>query len=236
MFKIVVAEQFNPLAGEIHSFLSPVNYLKLKDTTGIVFHCDGILAAYCISRVIGRRIRRTSFDFGSVALPYLEARAQAGDHVLFVGGRPAELAAFSENIRRACPQLQFDTVSGYPDDGKFSDGWVGDLLTRTQGRNGASVILALGAPLQEQVALRLKAAGFGGAIVTAGAFMSQTANSDAGRYYPIWVNRFHLRSFWRLAKEPHTRKRFPLVFLFPFIFAFDLLCGRTRIEVFHRAP
>lgn len=224
-----ISDEFAPKPGTVYSFMSPVNYFKLgSNETSCTFYCDGMLAAWLFSRILGRRIPRLSFDLGSIAQVFLTEQERRGLSVLFVGGRPDQKETFLSNLNARFPKLKAECASGYPPGGFSSDDVLNDLNEAAARYD--SVVLSLGAPLQERVALALHRKGYKGTLLTAGAFVSQTAAGQDGNYYPAWMNRLHLRFAWRLIKEPHTRTRFPLVLLFPFALAMDLLLRRVHIS------
>ena len=68
------------------------------------------------------------------------------------------------------------------------------------------VICGMGTPLQEYFLLDLKKEGWKGEGFTCGGFFHQTANRII--YYPEWINRFGLRSFYRMYDEPKLIKRY----------------------------
>lgn len=229
--RLAILPAFTGVAPGFYSFISPVAYYSLRDHHfSCRYFCDGMLAAWLFSLVLRCPIARTSFDYGSIAEPYLKECERRGMHVLVMGGTPAEAQAFGRHLMTTYPALRQQCLDGYPAGG-FSEPTIDALSARLEGVD--VLLLALGSPLQEQVGQQLINRGFKGTIITAGAFVTQTVAADSGRFYPRWINALNLRFLWRLIHEPHTRRRFKYVLSFPVSFAIDRLRGRVQVL---RAP
>lgn len=225
--RITIRAEYSAPSPGFYSFIGPVAYYALRngDFTCQYF-CDGMLASTLFSIVFQRRIARTSFDYSSIARAFFEDCQHHRRRVLSLGGSAADAQRFSDHLRDFYPQLRFLCEDGYP------PGGYGPETLRSIGATAADfdvVLLALGSPLQEKVGQYLHDQGFPGIIVTAGAFVTQTAATGTGLYYPKLINALHLRFLWRLLREPHTRSRFKYVFMFPFSYAVDRLRGRIEV-------
>lgn len=222
-----VQPKFDGVKHGFFSFIGPVTYFELRNKSySCTYYCDGILASLIFSMICGRRIQRVSFDYSSIAKTFLTDCEQSRRRVLCIGGTESDSSKFSAHLMREYPELSFECLSGYPNGG-FNDLTLPKISL--QSIDFDVVLLALGTPLQERVGKHLLDNGFAGTIITAGAFISQTARAG-GRFYPKMVNILHIRFVWRLIFEPHTRPRFKYVFMFPIAFAIDLLKRRVAVR------
>lgn len=226
--RFVILPAFTGVAPGFYSFIGPVAYYTLRQHDyGCRYYCDGMFSALVFSLAVGRRVARTSFDYGSIAGPFLEECARRGLRLLVMGGQPAEAEAFSAHLMDRYPTLKQRCIDGFPAGG-FNDTMIDAI--HEQLAEFEVLLLALGSPLQERVGQSLMARGFAGTIITAGAFITQTSLANGqGAYYPTWINSLNLRFLWRLIHEPHTRSRFKYVFSFPISYAIDRLRGSVQI-------
>ena len=165
------------------------------------FTLDGIFLVWVIRLLFGRRIQRRSPDFSSYFTELFDWLDQGGKKVAFIGGSPYDIGVFAERVTALYPGIQVVlAVSGYEKD---DEGVVQKVLAC-----GAEVIvLGMGSPRQELFALLLKDRKCHGAILTCGAFISQTA-TGGGEYYPGWINRLNLRWVYRTFREPVLFRRY----------------------------
>lgn len=221
------AEFVHPDNG-FYSFIGPVAYYTLRTSRfSCEYFCDGMLGSWLFSLMFGRRIHRNSFDYSSIARPFLEGCRTNGRRLLAIGGNARDSALFDAHLRSTYPGLSYRCTDGYPQGGFGPDQLEAIALTA---KDFDVVLLALGSPLQERIGQFLVDRGFPGVIITAGAFIAQTAASgEVGQYYPKIINALNLRFLWRLIHEPHTRARFKYVFMFPFSIMFDIARGRVKV-------
>ena len=226
--RITIRAEFAVSAPGFYSFIGPVAYYSLRHQNfACEYFCDGMLASWVFSTIFRRSVRRTSFDYSSIAKRFFEDCEGHDRRILVVGGTFADAAAFGEHLRSTYPQLRFHCQDGYPIGG-FQASRFEAIATQASGFD--VVLLALGSPLQERVGQHLVERGFQGTVITAGAFVTQTVSAGARPYYPKLVNALNLRFLWRLIHEPHTRSRFKYVFMFPLSFLADLLRGNVRVK------
>lgn len=228
-----ICSNFTEIKPGFYSFVGPVSYFSLRNKDfGCVYYCDGILAARFFSLFLQMSIERTSFDYSSIASPFFSECERRGLRVRVVGGKPLEAKAFSEHLAVRFPFLMQECIDGYPPGG-FCEFTFNALSAKLVDDKVDVLILALGSPLQERVGQAVIANGFLGTVITAGAFVTQTALTGYhGSYYPNLVNAMHLRFLWRLIHEPHTRSRFKYVLLFPFAYMFDRLRARVSVMLY----
>jgi N-acetylglucosaminyldiphosphoundecaprenol N-acetyl-beta-D-mannosaminyltransferase len=178
-----------------------------------IFADGGLLARQLSSRT--RRIARRSFDFTSVARPVLDAATDSGFFVIFVGGTAEDAARFEAWLRQDLRLERCEVIDGFRADHE-------QLLAERLGRHRRVMIAyGTGTPKQEEQACRAKAAceaaGVTAQIFTCGGFITQTAASASGHFYPRWIDRAGLRWVWRCYKQPFVLKR--LLSIYPRAFA-----------------
>ena len=83
------------------------------------------------------------------------------------------------------------------------------------------VVCGMGTPTQELFLADLVKMGWEGNGFTCGGFFHQTKSEI--NYYPNFIDRFHLRYFYRLYKEPYLIKRVGSYFLFLLFFLIDAI-------------
>ena len=72
--------------------------------------------------------------------------------------------------------------------------------------SGAKVcIIGMGAPMQDEMAVLLKRAGFVGSVYTCGGFIHQTQETMIS--FPTWTNKFGLRWLYRIFTQSGMLKR-----------------------------
>ena len=103
----------------------------------------------------------------------------------------------------------------------YRDHLLRDVVSAvSEGGRDVMLVLGLGAPLQEKMAVQIKRRFWGRRrvkIMTCGGFISQTA-LKGGDFYPWWIDRLNLRCLWRCYKEPHVIKRYLLVYLRSYLY------------------
>ena len=223
-----IRAEFLPADKGFYSFIGPVAYYTLRaQPFACEYFCDGMLASWVFSLLFRRRVTRNSFDYGSVARPFLEGCQTNGRRLLAIGGNAQDSSRFEAHLRSNYPGLSFRCLDGYPAGG-FGPQRLEAIAQMTADFD--VILLAMGSPLQERVGEFLVERGFPGVVITAGAFIAQTAAAgEVGHYYPKIINALNLRFLWRLIHEPHTRARFKYVFMFPFSLAADLVRGNVRV-------
>ncbi|WP_335903763.1 WecB/TagA/CpsF family glycosyltransferase [Shewanella algae] len=200
-FKLAVSMLSNGVSTAI-SFVNPFSYnLILKEHYLIdlidQYYIDGALLCYLHGYYFGK-IGRASFDFSSVAGLVFKYAQENNMPIALIGASPREIPVAVDNIKRLYNNLEVSFYShGYFDS---IDSTIQDLKSVTP----KLIILGLGTPMQERVAIKLKLAlDFPVIIITCGGFLSQTA-LRADYYHPIvkklgirWAQRFYLHSHVR---------------------------------------
>jgi N-acetylglucosaminyldiphosphoundecaprenol N-acetyl-beta-D-mannosaminyltransferase len=182
------------------------DYLELLRTTDVVL-ADGIGVALAATRITGHRVPRISFDFTSLAGPFLERSAARGWSVGLVGADPGVTGRAAARIQERFPGLPvIDCGDGF----RSFDATAAQIHEA----NVDVVILGMGVPRQERFMHHL-ARTHRGILITCGGFLDQSQASL--RYYPRWVDRLNLRFAYRLAREPRRLGRRYMVEYWPFV-------------------
>lgn len=155
-------------------------------------------------------VKRRSFDLTSQALPIMGAAVRAGYFVAFFGGSAAEAALFHAWLETHMLSGRFAAFDGFETDRSAAVMALADREKRLM------IVFGTGTPHQERdafAALDLcNEAGSRVHVFTCGGFISQTAASKGGAFYPPLLERFHLRWLWRCLKQPFVIKRVLLVY------------------------
>jgi exopolysaccharide biosynthesis WecB/TagA/CpsF family protein len=199
--------------GKIHSFLNPFSYYKLRNRMGLLQEIDllafdGQLLVLLFRGLGLKHLTRKSFDMTSLAKEVLSKAVENEERVFIVGTTP-------ELIERAVTVLS-DAFEGLNVTG-YHHGYLGDqhdqrnqLITRIIDLRVDTVIVGMGAPLQEEFLVALKQANWHGTGFTCGGFLHQSARDID--YYPHWINRYHLRWLYRIYDEPRLFQRYFLLY------------------------
>jgi UDP-Gal:alpha-D-GlcNAc-diphosphoundecaprenol beta-1,4-galactosyltransferase len=202
----------------IITFVNPANFysfLQFDPENFDYIFSDGIL----LSRFLGEGNIRRSFDFTSLALPFFRHCESFSKKVLVSGGTPNEADFFAEFVREQVPNISIDCISGYSQSSLYLD--LKSVLEEYD-----YLVLSVGHPFQDRLALQLSADFPHLCIVTSGAFVSQTS-VNSGFYYPEIVDRLNLRWAYRAFFNKHVFKR--LVTSYP-IFCFRFFLDTVKLK------
>jgi UDP-Gal:alpha-D-GlcNAc-diphosphoundecaprenol beta-1,4-galactosyltransferase len=150
-------------------------------------------------------VAQRAFDASSIAVPLARSATARGFALVFVGGSAEESLRFGAWLREQLPAANVFTEDGF----SGRDDAVLDEVLRYHKK--LMIVYGTGTPKQEQqafaAATRCRAAGVSAQVFTCGGFISQTAGSPTGTFYPAWVRRFGLRWVWRCYRQPFVIKR-----------------------------
>lgn len=143
---------------------------------------------------------RLSFDLSSMAGPVFRDMIKHGESLYVLGAKPGEVEKSVETIKK-----NFDGIKiagchhGYIKDCKQK---VVDEIVKS----GAKIcIIGMGAPMQDEMAVLLKRAGFVGSVYTCGGFIHQTQDKIIS--FPDWTNKLGLRWLYRIFTQSGMLKR-----------------------------
>lgn len=181
---------------------------------------DGIGVVQVLRSLHDPRAERFSFDASSLYLPLFAALNKRRASVFVAGAGPGVAGHAVARMREEFPAIDYrGHCDGYRER---------EALRRTIIDAAPDVVLCgMGVPYQERFLLSLKAAGYGGIMISCGGFVDQLA--AASRYYPAWIDRLELRWAWRLYQEPGRLWRRYLVDYWPFILGSLPALARRRL-------
>lgn len=145
---------------------------------------------------------RLSFDMSSMAPVVFNDMIKHEKSLYILGAKPEEIWKSVKTIQSHFPELN---ISGYHH-GYIKD--IKDDVVNKIVQSGANVcIIGMGAPLQDEMAVRLKKAGFEGSVYTCGGFIHQTTEKILS--FPEWTNKLNVRFIYRWFREDGVFKRTP---------------------------
>lgn len=208
----------------LHTFLNHFSYLKARCNQYALrnidyIYIDGILLVYALRLAGIRNVKRMSFDMTSLAPLVFQHGIENGKTFYFVGSTEKSIKASLLNIRNSFNGIN---VIGFHN-GYFKTNAERMLvIDEICDLNPDILIVGMGTVIQECFLSDVRSAGWMGTGYTCGGFFHQTMNSI--KYYPELINRFHLRWFYRIWKEPSVVERYTVHFVrFIFIFLIDVL-------------
>lgn len=191
---------------------------KLYDKFDRIF-VDGMTMCWWIRLLWGKKISRLSFDMSGMAVD-LFSRLNNNDNsetIYFIGSKPELLERAISQFKLAYPQIK---IIGFRDGYFLNEQDRYDSIHQIISINPSFVVVGMGAPIQEQYAVKLKEAGFCGTVFTCGGFLHQSVKSI--NYYPDWINKYNLRAFYRLFHEKGLWGRlYNVLIQFPILFIWD---------------
>jgi UDP-Gal:alpha-D-GlcNAc-diphosphoundecaprenol beta-1,4-galactosyltransferase len=205
-------------------YINPFNYQIFRNGTLDLTFTSYVVDGIYMSKLIGiifhnnpNHYVRQSFDMTAIAPAVFDHCIKHGLSIYFAGGSEIEIARFTEIIKSHYPELSIcGSSNGYRPEH--------EIIAGIEALAPDVVILGLGNQKQEVVAITAFAR-HPAVYFTCGAFISQTANSVRGRYYPPIINKLHLRWLYRFFREPHVIRR---VLLYYPLIVWQLIYDRGR--------
>lgn len=165
--------------------------LERFDAIGI----DGFAMTLFLRVLFSKTLSRASFDSTSVADKlFSNDLFSEKSRIFLLGASENENKRAIEVLKKKFPQLNIVGRSG----GYFDD--FSEIVALISNTRANFVVVGMGAPLQEAIAVKLKDSIDGITICTCGGYISQLVNGY--QYYPRWVNALQLRFVYRLFKDP----------------------------------
>ncbi|MBZ0297273.1 MAG: WecB/TagA/CpsF family glycosyltransferase [Anaerolineae bacterium] len=213
----------------IISYVNVYNYIQLRKSPYLVksinyFTLDGILLVVLVRILFFKKIKRLSPDFSSYFEELFHLCEQKDKKVYFIGASQKEIQKFILVINEKHPRLNIVGSSN----GFFQQEKAETIIDRINILAPDLVFVGLGTPKQEEFAVQLIGTQFNKTVYTCGAFISQTAKKGV-RYYPKFINKLHLRWFYRLLMEKGLFKRYFILYpLSVFLIIKDFLNKKDR--------
>ncbi|WBM70852.1 WecB/TagA/CpsF family glycosyltransferase [Buttiauxella sp. WJP83] len=189
---------------QIVSFVNPFSYYMMKENKYFSSNIDGFFvdgALLCLMHNIfnQKKIKRVSFDFSSIADDFFKFCENNNLIISIVGAKKEELEKSLCVLKKRYPALQL----GCCRDGYFCDNDIESIAEKTI--NSDVVIIAMGAPRQEKVALAISTLNKSKLVITCGGFITQTSIKED--YYGFVVKKTGLRWLQRVLMHKHVRHK-----------------------------
>lgn len=143
---------------------------------------------------------RLSFDLSTMAPPVFNDMIKHGASLYVLGAKPGEVDKSVKTIKKNFRGIK---IAG------FHHGYIKDFKNDVANEIIASgakvVIVGMGAPMQDEMAVLLKQVGFIGTVYTCGGFIHQTQERMVS--FPEWTNKLGLRWLYRIFTQRGMLKR-----------------------------
>lgn len=143
---------------------------------------------------------RLSFDLSTMAGPVFRDMMKHDESLFVLGAKPGEVERSVETIKKNFEGIK---IAG------FHHGYIKDckdsIVQEIKDSGAKVVIIGMGAPMQDEMAVLLKRAGFIGSVYTCGGFIHQT--QDTMISFPAWTNKLGLRWLYRIFTQSGMFKR-----------------------------
>jgi len=194
---------------QIHAFLNPYTYIKLRDKPGLIdqfdrVHFDGIFLCL-IYKLFGlTSVPRRSFDMTSLARSVFADASRTGKTVAIIGAKEGLIEKAIETLTTTFHINVVLSRHGYFSSPREKSDFQDSLAAL----NPDIVVVGMGAVLQEQFLIELRARAWTGTGFTCGGFLHQTA--ERLEYYPRLMDKLNLRWVYRMFKDPYVIRRYGL--------------------------
>ena len=154
-----------------------------------------------LNKVLGHsKSIRLSFDLSAMAGPVFRDIIEHKESLYVLGAKPEEVYKSVKTIKNNFEGIK---IAGY------HHGYIKDkekeIIQEIKNSGAKIVIIGMGAPMQDQMAVLLKQSHFVGSVYTCGGFIHQTQVSMVS--FPKWTNRLGLRWLYRIFTQKGMLKR-----------------------------
>lgn len=143
---------------------------------------------------------RLSFDLSTMAGPVFRDMMAHDESLYVLGAKEGEVDKSVETIKKNFEGIK---IAG------FHHGYIKDckdeIVQEIIASGAKVVIVGMGAPMQDEMCVRLKEAGFMGTAYTCGGFIHQTQDTMVS--FPAWTNKLGLRWLYRIFTQSGMLKR-----------------------------
>lgn len=188
--------------GKVVTCLNPYYMELLKNEAELYNKFDYICSDGMLPIIMNRLFKkgksiRISFDMTSLAKEVFEYLSTTKQGIYFIGSTDDSINKFIKVISTSYPLLNIKGWRNGYIGGTYTD--VAQTIVESQ---ADVVVIGMGAPIQDKFAVFLKEYGFNGTIYTCGGFYHQTV--ERMNYYPDWINKYNLRTLYRLVHERYV--------------------------------
>lgn len=192
---------------KIVTCLNPHYMIALKKESYYLYEdfdyiCSDGLGPLKLNKIFGKsKSVRLSFDLSSMAGPIFRHLIANNEGMFLIGSEPGDAEKSAGNIEKNFPGLRIvGTHHGFIKDIKD------DVIQKIINSGAKVAVIGMGAPMQDDLAICLKKAGFVGTVYTCGGFIHQTTDKMAS--FPNWANKLGLRWLYRIFTQKGVFKRF----------------------------
>lgn len=143
---------------------------------------------------------RLSFDLSTMAGPVFHDMIEHDESLFVLGAKPGEVERSVETIKNNFEGIK---IAGFHHG--YIKGFKDSIVQEIKDSGAKVVIIGMGAPMQDEMAVLLKRAGFIGSVYTCGGFIHQTQETMIS--FPTWTNKLGLRWLYRLFTQSGMFKR-----------------------------
>ncbi|MEI5639578.1 MULTISPECIES: WecB/TagA/CpsF family glycosyltransferase [unclassified Pseudoalteromonas] len=186
------------------SFVNPFSYYEVQKRSELItgidyFFSDGALLCKLHSLFLPK-ITRASFDYSSIAAPFLQHVCERNYKLAVIGATADENAKAVTVLKNQYPALNIVySRDGYIDDKKA-------VIEQIEQLEVDVVLVGMGTPYQEEFCVAAKSHMQSATLfITCGGFLTQT--SIKPDYYHPWIKKLGLRWLQRMVKHKHVRDR-----------------------------
>ncbi|CAM2781560.1 teichoic acid biosynthesis protein A [Pseudoalteromonas atlantica] len=186
------------------SFLNPFSYYEVVKEESLIndvdiYFSDGALLCI-LHNLFLPKITRASFDYSSIAEPFLQYVATKNKRIAIIGATTDENTLAVINLKKQFPNLNVV----YQRDGYIND--PDKTINELNLLKPDVVLVGMGTPYQEHFSIKVKHQLIKSAvIITCGGFLTQT--SIKPDYYHPLVKKLGLRWLQRMVLHKHVRDR-----------------------------
>jgi len=212
-------------SSKLVTFINPYSYLQARKDIALFsafdeVNIDGILLVKFLRFFGIVKVKRKSFDMTSLAGSVFSCVEEHRQRIFFIGAKKGVIDKSISVIQQT--YLSID-VCGYRDGYFDSEKERDDTLAMIKELNPDIVVCGMGTGKQEAFLFDLREKGWKGTGYTCGGFLHQSSSGTL-HYYPDWINKYNLRSLYRIYREPKLFKRYTIDYMqFGIIFTYDAL-------------
>ncbi|MEL0647383.1 WecB/TagA/CpsF family glycosyltransferase [Pseudoalteromonas agarivorans] len=203
-FFTIQKSAFESKKSTVISFLNPFSYYEVVKEESLindvdVYFSDGALLCI-LHNLFLPKITRASFDYSSIAEPFLKFVESENKRIAIIGATAQENTLAVENLKLKLPDLNII----YQRDGYIKN--PTETIAELNELKPEVILVGMGTPYQERFSIHAKhQLSAPAVIITCGGFLTQTSIKP-DYYYPV-VKKLGLRWLQRIIMHKHVRDR-----------------------------